>query len=122
MPQPPPAPQVDILSSCKLINYFGKTPVTGPGQGSINIRPVMLQKKNTKVGSSGRLQRPPAAAPPPAAWPLLLHPQLAESGGQSGGQPRGSSPGAMAAPPLLQQQLAAAACTAGPQLRSGSLT
>jgi hypothetical protein len=45
---------VDILSSCKLINYFGKTLLGGSsGIGSITLKPVMLQKGATKVALYG---------------------------------------------------------------------
>lgn len=44
---------VDVLSTCNLVNYFGKAALGGSGVGKIRIKPVLLQKGNTKVGIYG---------------------------------------------------------------------
>ncbi|KDD72307.1 hypothetical protein H632_c3537p0, partial [Helicosporidium sp. ATCC 50920] len=46
---------VDILSTSKLVNYFGKArvPITGSNVGSVRLSPVLLQKGATKVALYG---------------------------------------------------------------------
>ncbi|DBA79384.1 TPA: hypothetical protein ACH3X2_000030 [Trebouxia sp. C0005] len=44
---------VDVLSTCNLVNYFGKAALSGSGVGKIRIEPVLLKKGNTKVGIYG---------------------------------------------------------------------
>lgn len=44
---------VDVLSTCNLVNYFGKAALGGSGVGKIRIEPVLLKKGNTKVGIYG---------------------------------------------------------------------
>ena len=44
---------IDVLSSCSLVNYFGKTTLTGTGTGRIQISPVLLRKGETKVALYG---------------------------------------------------------------------
>ncbi|CAK0786238.1 hypothetical protein CVIRNUC_009451 [Coccomyxa viridis] len=44
---------VDVLSTCKLVNYFGKTPLTGSTVGTLQIEPLLLKKGTTKVALYG---------------------------------------------------------------------
>ncbi|CAD7697390.1 unnamed protein product [Ostreobium quekettii] len=45
---------VDVLSSCGLVNYFGKMTLGGSqGPGKIRLAPVLLQKGSTKVALYG---------------------------------------------------------------------
>eukprot|EP00898_Chlorokybus_atmophyticus_P003724 jgi/Chlat1/4352/Chrsp29S00349 len=44
---------MDILSACNLVNYFGKTGLSGSGVGEVKIYPVLLQKGTTKVALYG---------------------------------------------------------------------
>ena len=44
---------LDILSSCNLINYYGKSSIEGEGVGQVNIKPVLLCKGKTKVALYG---------------------------------------------------------------------
>ena len=40
---------LDILSSCSLINYFGKHALSGSNTGAIELKPVLLRKGETKL-------------------------------------------------------------------------
>jgi double-strand break repair protein MRE11 len=44
---------VDILSTCRLVNYFGKAAIEGSGVGKLRIAPVLLQKGSTQVALYG---------------------------------------------------------------------
>ncbi|GAX85793.1 hypothetical protein CEUSTIGMA_g13208.t1 [Chlamydomonas eustigma] len=44
---------VDILSSCKLVNYFGKHLLTGSSIGRVTISPILLKKGNTRLALYG---------------------------------------------------------------------
>ena len=44
---------MDILSSCNLVNYFGKASLGGDGVGQIRIHPILLTKKATKLALYG---------------------------------------------------------------------
>ncbi|GAB4820162.1 hypothetical protein N2152v2_007208 [Parachlorella kessleri] len=44
---------VDILSSCSLLNYFGKIAIAGAGVGKVRISPVLLAKGDTKLALYG---------------------------------------------------------------------
>ncbi|KAK9814095.1 hypothetical protein WJX72_000558 [[Myrmecia] bisecta] len=44
---------VDVLSTCNLVNYFGKVSLGGSGMGKIQIVPVLLQKGTTRVALYG---------------------------------------------------------------------
>lgn len=44
---------VDILSSCKLLNYFGKIPLGGSNIGRLTLSPVLIQKGITKLALYG---------------------------------------------------------------------
>ena len=44
---------VDLLSTCNLVNYFGKHTLSGSGTGKIKIKPVLMQKGNTRVALYG---------------------------------------------------------------------
>jgi double-strand break repair protein MRE11 len=44
---------MDILSSCSLVNYFGKHALQGSNTGSIELKPVLLQKGRTKLALYG---------------------------------------------------------------------
>ncbi|KAL4422894.1 hypothetical protein ABPG75_009091 [Micractinium tetrahymenae] len=44
---------VDILSTCRLVNYFGKAAIEGTGTGKLRIAPVLLQKGATRVALYG---------------------------------------------------------------------
>ncbi|GBG88571.1 hypothetical protein CBR_g48040 [Chara braunii] len=44
---------IDILSACNLVNYFGKTSLSGSGVGTISIRPVLIRKGETQVALYG---------------------------------------------------------------------
>lgn len=47
---------VDILSSCGLVNYFGKTKISGESAhttGKISIAPILMQKGETKLALYG---------------------------------------------------------------------
>ena len=35
---------MDILSSCNLVNYFGKSLLGGDGVGQVSVHPVLLRK------------------------------------------------------------------------------
>jgi len=44
---------LDILSSCSLINYFGKHALSGSNTGAIELKPVLLRKGETKLALYG---------------------------------------------------------------------
>ncbi|GMH38267.1 hypothetical protein BSKO_06151 [Bryopsis sp. KO-2023] len=44
---------VDVLSSCGLVNYFGKSLLDGAGQGKVRLNPVLLEKGTTKIALYG---------------------------------------------------------------------
>ena len=44
---------MDILSSCNLVNYFGKASLGGDGVGQIRIHPILLTKHATKLALYG---------------------------------------------------------------------
>ena len=44
---------IDLLSTCGLVNYFGKHVLTGSGTGKIKIKPVLMRKGNTKLALYG---------------------------------------------------------------------
>ncbi|MEW5311761.1 MAG: hypothetical protein WDW38_003448 [Sanguina aurantia] len=44
---------VDILSSCNLVNYFGKLPIIGSSVGKVTLSPVLIQKGMTKLALYG---------------------------------------------------------------------
>lgn len=44
---------IDILAADNLINYFGKTNMTGEGVGRVDIRPVLLEKGATRIALYG---------------------------------------------------------------------
>lgn len=44
---------VDVLSTCNLVNYFGKAAIGGSGVGKVRIVPVLIKKGYTKVGLYG---------------------------------------------------------------------
>lgn len=44
---------VDILATGSLVNYFGKTQISGTGTGKIRISPIYIKKGNTKVALYG---------------------------------------------------------------------
>ncbi|KAK9918573.1 hypothetical protein WJX75_005079 [Coccomyxa subellipsoidea] len=44
---------VDVLSTCNLVNYFGKAQLEGSTIGKVEIVPVLLQKGSTKVALYG---------------------------------------------------------------------
>eukprot|EP00798_Chlamydomonas_sp_ICE-L_P028771 gene28771-31953_t len=44
---------VDILSSCGLINYFGKHVISGSSIGRINLSPILMQKGDTRLALYG---------------------------------------------------------------------
>jgi len=44
---------VDILATGSLVNYFGKTQISGTGAGTIRISPIYIKKGNTKVALYG---------------------------------------------------------------------
>ncbi|PSC71365.1 Double-strand break repair MRE11 [Micractinium conductrix] len=44
---------VDIMSTCRLVNYFGKAAIEGQGVGKLRISPVLLQKGATNVALYG---------------------------------------------------------------------
>lgn len=43
---------VDILSSCNLVNYFGKVVLGGQGVGQITLNPILIRKVMTAIASS----------------------------------------------------------------------
>uniref|UniRef100_A0A1D1XIV7 Double-strand break repair protein n=1 Tax=Anthurium amnicola TaxID=1678845 RepID=A0A1D1XIV7_9ARAE len=44
---------IDILSSCNLVNYFGKTVLGGSGVGQINLHPILIRKGSTLLALYG---------------------------------------------------------------------
>ncbi|KAG9159094.1 hypothetical protein Leryth_017551 [Lithospermum erythrorhizon] len=44
---------IDILSSCNLVNYFGKMALGGSGVGEIAIYPILIRKGSTSVALYG---------------------------------------------------------------------
>ncbi|OAE24635.1 hypothetical protein AXG93_4080s1150 [Marchantia polymorpha subsp. ruderalis] len=44
---------VDILSSCNLVNYFGKVVLGGQGVGQITLNPILIRKGSTNVALYG---------------------------------------------------------------------
>ncbi|MQM07488.1 hypothetical protein Taro_040332, partial [Colocasia esculenta] len=44
---------MDILSSCNLVNYFGKTVLGGSGVGQINLYPILIWKGTTLLALYG---------------------------------------------------------------------
>ncbi|BDA49205.1 Double-strand break repair protein MRE11 [Coccomyxa sp. Obi] len=44
---------VDVLSTCNLVNYFGKAQLEGSTIGKLEIAPVLLQKGATKIALYG---------------------------------------------------------------------
>ncbi|KAL3696516.1 hypothetical protein R1sor_010592 [Riccia sorocarpa] len=44
---------VDILSSCNLVNYFGKVVLGGQGVGQITLDPILIRKGSTNVALYG---------------------------------------------------------------------
>ncbi|EIE24780.1 DNA repair exonuclease [Coccomyxa subellipsoidea C-169] len=44
---------VDVLSTCNLVNYFGKSQLEGSTIGKLEIVPVLLQKGTTKIALYG---------------------------------------------------------------------
>jgi double-strand break repair protein MRE11 len=44
---------VDILASANLVNYFGKTTISGSGSGGVKISPILIRKGNTKLALYG---------------------------------------------------------------------
>ncbi|TXG67154.1 hypothetical protein EZV62_008429 [Acer yangbiense] len=44
---------VDILSSCNLVNYFGKMVLGGSGVGQITVCPILIRKGSTAVALYG---------------------------------------------------------------------
>eukprot|EP00963_Diacronema_lutheri_P008336 scaffold741_cov336-Pavlova_lutheri.AAC.47 len=44
---------LDILASCNLVNYFGKSSLTGQGTGKVRLNPVLIRKGETKMALYG---------------------------------------------------------------------
>ena len=44
---------LDLLATCNLVNYFGKHTLSGGGAGKIKLKPVLMQKGNTRVALYG---------------------------------------------------------------------
>eukprot|EP00740_Mantoniella_antarctica_P014696 CAMPEP_0181368446 /NCGR_PEP_ID=MMETSP1106-20121128/12092_1 /TAXON_ID=81844 /ORGANISM="Mantoniella antarctica, Strain SL-175" /LENGTH=343 /DNA_ID=CAMNT_0023484563 /DNA_START=146 /DNA_END=1173 /DNA_ORIENTATION=+ len=44
---------IDLLSSCNLVNYFGKHTLSGSGTGKIKLKPVLMQKGQTRIALYG---------------------------------------------------------------------
>ncbi|EFN51895.1 hypothetical protein CHLNCDRAFT_139495 [Chlorella variabilis] len=44
---------VDIMSTCRLLNYFGKASIEGQGVGKLRVAPVLLRKGGTHVALYG---------------------------------------------------------------------
>ncbi|XP_068667531.1 double-strand break repair protein MRE11 isoform X2 [Aristolochia californica] len=44
---------IDILSSCNLVNYFGKMVLGGSGVGQITLYPILIRKGSTSVALYG---------------------------------------------------------------------
>ena len=44
---------LDLLATCNLVNYFGKHTLSGSGAGKIKLKPVLMQKGNTRVALYG---------------------------------------------------------------------
>ncbi|KAL3143519.1 hypothetical protein ABBQ38_002323 [Trebouxia sp. C0009 RCD-2024] len=44
---------VDVLSTCNLVNYFGKAALSGSGIGKVKLVPVLLEKGTTRVALYG---------------------------------------------------------------------
>lgn len=44
---------VDMLSTARLVNYFGKQPLVGSGAGALSLAPIVLAKGNVRVALYG---------------------------------------------------------------------
>lgn len=44
---------VDVLSSCRLVNYFGKHSLGGSNIGKVTLSPILIQKGKTRLALYG---------------------------------------------------------------------